>query len=59
MVLLPIFHINMEEGFYVLYGEFSFCYNDKNINADAGSFISVPRGIVHTYKALEKVSVDY
>ena len=38
------YHINMEEGFYVLDGEFSFCYKDKKINADAGSFISGPRG---------------
>ena len=50
----PHYHTNMEEGVYVLDGEFSFWYKDKSINADAGSFISVQREIVHTYKNIGK-----
>ncbi len=39
-----------EEGFYVLEGEFEFLYNDRTINATAGSFVYVPMETLHTYK---------
>jgi quercetin dioxygenase-like cupin family protein len=43
-------YTNLEEGFYVLEGEVSFQYTGNVVNATAGSFIHVQRGIVHTYK---------
>ena len=48
------YHTNLEEGFYVLEGEFSFQYNENVVNATAGSFIHVQRGIIHTYKNVSK-----
>src|SRR6188472_2613932 len=50
----PHYHTNLEEGFYVLEREFSFQYNENVVNAIAGSFIHVQRGIVHTYKNISK-----
>ena len=44
------YHLNLEEGFHILEGEFSFQYNGKVVNANANSFIHVQRQIVHTYK---------
>lgn len=46
----PHYHTNLDEGFYVLEGRFSFKYNENIVNAYAGSFVHVPRGAVHTYK---------
>ena len=48
------YHTNMQEGFYVLEGDFSFQHNGKVVNATAGSFIHVQRGVVHTYKNIGK-----
>ena len=48
------YHTNLEEGFYILQGEFSFQYNENVVNATAGSFIHVQRGIIHTYKNVSK-----
>ena len=44
----------MQEGFLVLEGDFSFQHNGKVVNATAGSFIHVQRGVVHTYKNIGK-----
>ena len=46
----PHYHSNLEEGFYVLEGNFSFQYNENIVNVSYGSFIHVPAGIIHTYK---------
>ena len=48
------YHTNMEEGFYVLEGDFSFEHNGKVVNSTAGSFIHVQRGVVHIYKNMGK-----
>ena len=39
-----------DEGFYVLEGEFEFLRGDGTIGANAGSFVHVPKGTVHTFK---------
>jgi quercetin dioxygenase-like cupin family protein len=44
------YHSNLEEGFYVLEGNFSFQYNENIVNVASGSFVHVSRGAVHTYK---------
>jgi quercetin dioxygenase-like cupin family protein len=50
----PHYHTNMQEGFYVLDGEFSFLHDNKNMIANVGFFISIPTGVVHTYKNIGK-----
>jgi quercetin dioxygenase-like cupin family protein len=50
----PHYHTNTQEGFYVLEGEFLFLYNNKNVKANVGFFISIPKGVVHSYKNIGK-----
>ena len=49
-------HLREDEAFYVLEGEFSFLYGDRTINATAGSFVYIPKGILHTYKNLRSTT---
>ena len=46
----PHFHLAMEEGFYILEGELTFTVGGRTIRATDGSFILVPRGVVHTFQ---------
>jgi quercetin dioxygenase-like cupin family protein len=48
------YHTNLEEGFYVLEGEFSFQHNERTINANAGSFTHIHKEVVHKYKNIGK-----
>ncbi len=50
----PHYHTNLEEGFYVLEGEFSIQHSERTINANVGSFMHVERHTVHTYKNIGK-----
>jgi mannose-6-phosphate isomerase-like protein (cupin superfamily) len=43
-------HSREDESFYVLDGEFSFPYGNKEATAGKGQFMYVPRGEFHTYK---------
>jgi len=43
-------HSREDESFYVLEGEFSFPYGNKEAKARTGQFMYVPRGEFHTYK---------
>jgi mannose-6-phosphate isomerase-like protein (cupin superfamily) len=43
-------HSREDESFYVLEGEFSFPYGNKQTKAGKGQFMYVPRGEFHTYK---------
>jgi quercetin dioxygenase-like cupin family protein len=47
------YHTNLEEGFYVLEGEFSFQHNERTINATTGSFTHIHKEVVHRYKNSE------
>jgi quercetin dioxygenase-like cupin family protein len=39
-----------DEGFYVLEGEISFVADGKKVVARKGTFLNVPRGVLHTFK---------
>lgn len=41
-------HPHTDEGFYIATGELTFQVGDREIVAGAGSFVFVPRGVVHT-----------
>ena len=41
-------HPHTDEAFYVAEGELTFHLEDREVVAGAGSFIFVPRGMVHT-----------
>ncbi len=43
-------HSKEDEAYYILEGDFSFLYGDKEIKADKGRFVYVPRGGFHTYR---------
>ncbi len=43
----PHIHRNHEEAFYVLEGELTVRVGSRKITAPAGSFVVVPRGVVH------------
>ena len=43
------FRLEMEEGFYVVEGEFQIQVGIEQIRARAGSFLLIPRGTVHTF----------
>ena len=42
-------HPEMEEAFYVLDGRLTVRLGDHTVQADAGAFFLVPRGVVHTF----------
>ena len=44
---LPHLHRNHEETFYVLEGELTVRVGDRRITAPEGSFVVIPRGVVH------------
>jgi mannose-6-phosphate isomerase-like protein (cupin superfamily) len=44
---LPHIHRNHEEAFYVLEGELTMRVGSRTITAPPGSFVVVPRGVVH------------
>jgi mannose-6-phosphate isomerase-like protein (cupin superfamily) len=43
----PHIHRNHEEAFYVLEGELTMRVGPRTITAPAGSFVLVPRGVIH------------
>ena len=42
-------HRSWDEAFYVLEGEMTFLIDGRTTSAPAGSFVFVPRGILHTF----------
>jgi len=46
----PHIHRREDESFYVLEGEIEFLEGDRTFLAGAGSFVHVPRGILHRFK---------
>jgi len=47
----PHIHRNHDESFYVLDGIFDFSLAGRSFTAGAGSFVHLPKGIVHTHRA--------
>jgi quercetin dioxygenase-like cupin family protein len=43
------FHRSWDEAFYVLAGEMTFLVGDQTQKALAGSFVFIPRGVLHTF----------
>lgn len=48
----PHFHTREDENFYVLAGEVEFMVEGKLTKVGPGTTVSVPKGTLHTYKAL-------
>lgn len=46
----PHIHHREDEAFYVLEGRFAFMCADKQNVFEAGSFIYIPKGVLHTFK---------
>ncbi len=47
----PHIHRNEDEAFYVLRGEFSIFLGGEEFRAKPGDFISLPRGIRHSFRS--------
>jgi quercetin dioxygenase-like cupin family protein len=47
----PHFHRHADETFYVLEGTFDFSLAGRPFSAGAGSFVHLPKGVVHTHSA--------
>ncbi len=48
---VPHVHQHMEEAFYVLEGRFTFTIGDRDVEAEEGDFLLVPRGTRHLMHA--------
>jgi mannose-6-phosphate isomerase-like protein (cupin superfamily) len=47
----PHIHRNADETFYILEGIFEFSLAGKAFTAQAGSYVYLPKGVVHTHRA--------
>jgi quercetin dioxygenase-like cupin family protein len=47
----PHVHRNHDESFYIVEGVFDFSLGGEAFSAGAGSFVFLPKGIVHTHRA--------
>ena len=47
---LPHLHHEEDQAFYVLQGEHEFVCDGRTFGAEAGSFVYVPRGVVHSFE---------
>lgn len=45
----PHIHMEMEEGFYVVDGVFNVQVGDEVVEATVGTFVLIPRGVLHTF----------
>jgi mannose-6-phosphate isomerase-like protein (cupin superfamily) len=55
----PHYHGRAEEGFYVLEGSLSIRLEKREIDATAGTFVLVPRGLVHSFDNPADVPARY
>jgi quercetin dioxygenase-like cupin family protein len=46
----PHIHHAEDECFYVLQGQISFLYEDRTIQGGQGTFLRVPKGVLHTFR---------
>jgi quercetin dioxygenase-like cupin family protein len=47
----PHIHHHADESFYILEGTFDFSLAGQAFSAGAGSFVHLPKGVVHTHRA--------
>jgi quercetin dioxygenase-like cupin family protein len=47
----PHVHRDCDESFYILEGRFDFSLSGRPFSAGAGSFVHLPKGVVHTHRA--------
>jgi mannose-6-phosphate isomerase-like protein (cupin superfamily) len=50
----PHIHHREDEAFYILEGRFSFLCGDKQSMFEAGSFVYIPKGTLHTFKNIDE-----
>lgn len=50
----PHIHHREDESFYVVEGRFSFLCGGKQSVLEAGSFVYIPKGTMHTFKNIEE-----
>ena len=55
----PHYHGRAEEGFYVLEGSLSMRLAEQELSAGAGSFVLVPRGVLHSFDNTGSVPARY
>jgi mannose-6-phosphate isomerase-like protein (cupin superfamily) len=55
----PHQHHHEDELFYILEGELEFVAGDDVFTAGAGSFVHVPKGMVHTFKSVGTVPARF
>ena len=55
----PHWHKKMVEGFYVLEGTLTFRLDERTVKGDAGSFMLVPTGVVHTFSNAEETPCKF
>jgi mannose-6-phosphate isomerase-like protein (cupin superfamily) len=55
----PHLHELAEEGFYVLQGALSIQLAEREVRAEAGAFVLVPRGVVHSFNNPDPVPARY
>ena len=47
----PHIHRHSDESFYILEGSFDFSLADQSFSAGAGSFVHLPKGVLHSHRA--------
>lgn len=50
----PHIHHREDEAFYILGGRFSFLCGDKQSIFEAGSYVYIPKGTLHTFKNIDE-----
>jgi quercetin dioxygenase-like cupin family protein len=55
----PHIHHREDEAFWVLEGELEVLVGEDKIGASAGSFVHLPRGVIHTYKNVGATSARF
>lgn len=55
----PHIHYELNEQFYVLEGELEMLAGDERVTATPGTFVAVPRGMVHAFANLTEKPVTF
>ncbi len=55
----PHIHHQETEAFYVLEGKFEFLKGDQTVTASSGSFVYVPKGVLHTFRNVGEIPARF